>query len=298
MAFGSSVAALIETYSNCISLLKAFKRRGADARHDDQQSQLRRSLRSDRAQVRRAYSSALSESGSRFERGDARAKSSLGRVLKKLTSAITNILRSAGKVQPGLDYGSLVLLSNASRAEAIKAFDQLSRRLDSGPSRTSVASAPTASKHKRKHRSSSSTASSKNGRSGPSKEPSGSTQTPQERGRTDEQKWRDDRKKLAGLLSAPVPALATPPVTAPTAAGPQSWTPSGPSRTAVSNRISFASVSTDSTKLGEIPQRKLRLRYAYDSTSEEYNVPPVFPLKPYETPVKEKKFLGLFRRRT
>jgi hypothetical protein len=75
MAFGSSVDTLIEVYSNCISLLKAFKRRseGAAPRRDDydrKQVQLRKSLKSDRARVQRAYSSAVSETGSRFERGD------------------------------------------------------------------------------------------------------------------------------------------------------------------------------------------------------------------------------------
>jgi hypothetical protein len=72
MAFGSSVDTLIDIYSNCISLLKAFNRRDeSGARQEDkQQAQLRKSLKEDRARVRRAYSSAVSEAGSRFEKGD------------------------------------------------------------------------------------------------------------------------------------------------------------------------------------------------------------------------------------
>ena len=75
MAFGSSVDTLLEVYSNCISLLKAFKRRGAAGvshgdDNDRRQVQLRKSLKSDRARVQRAYSSAVSETGSRFEKGD------------------------------------------------------------------------------------------------------------------------------------------------------------------------------------------------------------------------------------
>jgi len=75
MAFGSSVDTLLEVYSNCISLLKAFKRRGETrVSHRDEnerrQVQLRKSLKSDRARVERAYSSAVSEAGSRFARGD------------------------------------------------------------------------------------------------------------------------------------------------------------------------------------------------------------------------------------
>jgi hypothetical protein len=75
MAFGSSVDTLLEVYSNCLSLLKAFKRRGStpDERDRKQQTQLRKSLKSDRARVRTAYSSAVSEAGSRFERGDGKA---------------------------------------------------------------------------------------------------------------------------------------------------------------------------------------------------------------------------------
>jgi len=62
-------------------------------------------------------------------------------------------------------------------------------------------------------------------------------------------------------------------------------------------------ISTDSTKLGEIPERKWRRRedhyYSYDdSSSSEYNAPTAYPLKPYKTPVPTKKtgFFGLFRR--
>jgi hypothetical protein len=77
MGFGSTVDALLEFYSTCISLLKTPKSgRGGDgtvaAREYDERAQLRRSMRSDRAQVRRAYSSGLSSAGSRFEKGDGK----------------------------------------------------------------------------------------------------------------------------------------------------------------------------------------------------------------------------------
>lgn len=82
MAVGSSVDALIEVYSNCISLLKAFKSRSqGQAPHRDEyerkQVQLRKSLKSDKARVQRAYSSAVSEAGSRFERGDGEMTSNM-----------------------------------------------------------------------------------------------------------------------------------------------------------------------------------------------------------------------------
>ncbi|KAK4104985.1 hypothetical protein N658DRAFT_418743 [Parathielavia hyrcaniae] len=71
-------------------------------------------------------------------------------------------------------------------------------------------------------------------------------------------------------------------------------------KTAVPNRISILSFSSDSTKLGEIPERKWRSVMHYsltDPNGDEYNVPPVFPLKPYTVEVRERRFLGFFRRR-
>ena len=78
MAFGASIRALLDTYANCVSLLKAFGRSSRDdpdggAEVDPRQrdhSRLRKSLKSDRSLVKRAYSSKLSEWGSRFKEGD------------------------------------------------------------------------------------------------------------------------------------------------------------------------------------------------------------------------------------
>ncbi len=70
MGFSESVTALLDTYSNCLELLKAFSRRGRSGHSTSNEAVLRRSIRSDRAKVRRAYSSRLSETGSRFEKGD------------------------------------------------------------------------------------------------------------------------------------------------------------------------------------------------------------------------------------
>ena len=71
MAFAKSIFALLDTYANCISLLKAFKHRREETSSDGtQHARLRKSLRSDRSLVERAYSSKLSESGSRLKKGD------------------------------------------------------------------------------------------------------------------------------------------------------------------------------------------------------------------------------------
>jgi len=78
MGFGDSIAELLKTYSNCLSLLKSLRPRkkgsnGNDAgKAQDQQVTLLKSLKKDRALVERAYSSRLSESGSRLKKGDGK----------------------------------------------------------------------------------------------------------------------------------------------------------------------------------------------------------------------------------
>lgn len=78
MSFGDSINALLDTYANCISLLKAFRhsaRESGSSGAPNQQANLRKSLKSDRSLVERAYSSKLSESGSRFRKGDGKRSS-------------------------------------------------------------------------------------------------------------------------------------------------------------------------------------------------------------------------------
>jgi hypothetical protein len=87
MAFGDNIKALLDTYANCISLLKAFGRSREDhgtvnAQHEH--SRLRKALKSDRSLVERAYSSKLSETGSRLKKGDGEC-STLGDTTGLLT---------------------------------------------------------------------------------------------------------------------------------------------------------------------------------------------------------------------
>ncbi|OAA64547.1 hypothetical protein SPI_03194 [Niveomyces insectorum RCEF 264] len=72
-------------------------------------------------------------------------------------------------------------------------------------------------------------------------------------------------------------------------------------------RVSLASSSSASTKLGEIPERKLRKRTdALDYWDERgdlqgYNVRPLYPLRPHQMPEDQKRkkgFLGMFRGRS
>ncbi|KAH6626346.1 hypothetical protein B0J18DRAFT_138554 [Chaetomium sp. MPI-SDFR-AT-0129] len=387
MSFGDGIKALLDTYANCISLLKAFghsrEEDGApDAQH--RRSRLRRSLRSDRSLVERAYSSRLSESGSRFRKGDVRAVTALDRVLKKLKSAIRNLLRLSNKNDGlDLDYQSLLSLSNGSRAEAIKAIDSLSRRIG-GSSRSSVVSSShskassstkaLSSKHKRKpspdprhsttksskgtgheHRSPKrkSSGSSKEGK-GKSKETKSESEKPRKASqpatapasppppapkspeiKSDLEKPRRASQPTTTPASPPLPPPKAPeikpdlkkprrasqPATAPPPPPPKEPeiglpTPTprirnpnpepnkgGPSKdlkVVENNRISIISFASDSTKLGEIPQRKwepMARHLEVEPDGDEYNVRPMFPLKPYTVEVKEKRFLGLFRRK-
>ncbi|PSR81512.1 hypothetical protein BD289DRAFT_438953 [Coniella lustricola] len=150
MAFDESVTALLKTYDNCLALLKAFKRqrkqddsgRKINSRASEKQALLKRSLRANREKVERAYSLRVAEAGIRFEKGDSKAKSALGKVLKRLNAAITSLIRLASHGRsPSLDYQSLMALSNSSRLQAIKTFDQLSHRLDTKSARGSAVSA-------------------------------------------------------------------------------------------------------------------------------------------------------------
>ncbi|KAK4151310.1 hypothetical protein C8A00DRAFT_45466 [Chaetomidium leptoderma] len=317
MAFSDSVGALLGTYANCISLLKAFGRgreEGGTANSHHDHSHLRKSLRSDRSLVERAYSSKVSESGSRFKKGDARAKTALDRILKRLRTAVTSLLRLSSKKDGlDLDYESLMTLSNASRADAIKAIDSLSRRLAS-PSRSSVVSSSSTkasskaspSRHKHKPPSNAEASTTKPKKAGrqensPSKKPPPTI----EEGKTPN---RPPKADAARLRKSPPPLALSPPPPPPKSPDSkhQARTPRAVSanpkspKLAEPNRISILSFASDSTKLGEIPQRKRQsvMRYsAIDPDGDEYNVRPMFPLKPYTVEVRERRFWGLFSRK-
>ncbi|KAK3378191.1 hypothetical protein B0H63DRAFT_239924 [Podospora didyma] len=290
MAFSDRIAALLETYSNCLSLLKAFKRdsKSQSAEAEEQRIHLRKSLRSDRSLVERAYSKELSNSGSRFKKGDTPAMSALGQILKNIRTGMSRFLQFSGKKQSlDLDYESLMSLSNASRIEAIKTINRLSRRLDS-PARSVVSSSkssalPSASPSRKKRHTSSGTVSSKKSKDAVSRGQSSSRKT----GPIKETQ-ATDKKTPKRLLPPAKPA-------------PKSQNRFGGDEqraSPIANRVSLISMSSGSTQLGEIPERRWRGRYTtIDSSSEEYNIPPLYPLKPYTTEVKEMRFWGMFGRR-
>jgi len=341
MGFGDSVTALLETYSNCVSLLKSLKRpkSGKDGPEPDQQQvTLLKSLKKDRDLVQRTYSSRLSESGGRLRRGDARAISSLDRILQRIRTTVTKLLRLSSNKEQKLDYDSLMSLSNTSRIEAIRTINHLSRRLGSNNhSRVSASSTPTkptaSVPHQKAHSSHRPTHSSSHGSAVSSKSGSRTKSPPsspkKKKSPSKEEKVPKPRKEAPPIVKENKPAVlkkATAPEPKPEQPSamkrptvefqsPPLPTPKGDSDTkplsrpmgiaqriaaARENRISIASFASDSTKLGEIPDRRARSRYYTASApgSEEYNVPPLYPLRPYKVEARERGFWGgLFSRK-
>ncbi|KAF4451925.1 hypothetical protein F53441_5244 [Fusarium austroafricanum] len=129
--FGTAVTSLLDTYTKCLSLLKGVHNNDDGAGTlSEIRSTLSSSLRSDRTRVRRAYVSRLSQDGSRFEQGDAPARSALRRIVKKLTNTLADVVRSFQdpKGQP-INCESLLALSNGSSLDAIRTMDDLSSRV-------------------------------------------------------------------------------------------------------------------------------------------------------------------------
>ncbi|KAL2211921.1 hypothetical protein CC79DRAFT_1364208 [Sarocladium strictum] len=126
-SFGDSVGSLLDTYTKCLLLLRELTR-GSKA--TDEQTQLGGSIRSSRTNVRNYYSSKVSESGSSFEAGDAPARSSLRRLVRRLRALVDKVIRAFGKGNAAsLDYTSLMSLSQGSGLEAIRTMTDLSERV-------------------------------------------------------------------------------------------------------------------------------------------------------------------------
>jgi hypothetical protein len=218
--FGNAVTSLLDTYTRCLSLLKGARKHDAGPLSDTQ-STLSSSLRSDRSRVRKAYASRLSKDGSRFEKGDAPARSALRRIIKRLTTALSNVVCSSrdGKGQP-LNYESLLALSNGSSLDAIRTINDLSSRVASR-SQSSVVSRGRQRSHRHDHK-----AGNKSERRSERKKHTS------RRGHSsgDRHRRRSSRSRYSPDKSAP------------------------------HNRVSIVTIQSDSTKLGEIRRRLSKQR--------------------------------------
>ena len=199
-------------------------------------------------------------------------------------------------------------LSNASRVEAIKTFEQLSARI----SRSSVALSTTKPKRKtqssskgQKAASSRSSGSSHSGRPGPVRSRSApelslkqtalGPATTQGWVRPKGQKW--GRKRVIDPSSprrksdphGPQKPLAAEPTIPPVV---KKHAPSPLPLPGPDNRMSIMSFASDSTKLGEIPERR---GATVNPDNQEYFTSTVFPLAPWKRPEKPRsRFMRLF----
>ncbi|KAK2001974.1 hypothetical protein LX36DRAFT_299029 [Colletotrichum falcatum] len=259
--FGETVELLLETYSNCLSLLKSMK--GTNSRK--QSRQLRKSIRSDRSEVRSVYSSRLSMSGNGFEKGDAAARSSMRKAIKRLTSAMTRLLHLMTRGQrPAIDYRSLRTLSNSSRVDAVKTIKDLSRRVNAS-SLTSTSSSSDEKGKRQKRSNLLSKVPKHKGKKPPGPKPL---------------QGRDEDGEPEKVLSIVMEGTSC------------------TQKLYVKERMSVASISSGSTKLGEITSNRLRQQQLEDpGEPEELTVQPMYPLRPYYRPeVKRERFWKIFGR--
>lgn len=199
-------------------------------------------------------------------------------------------------------------LSNASRVEAIKTFEQLSARI----SQPSLALSATKSKL-RSHRSSKSknAAASQTSRGGHEKRsrPTHSRSAPELSINTAPEpataQWavRPKAQKRKGQINPGSARRKSHPHVHPKSLsaesvafrsdGKHSSSPSPP--LGPSNRMSIMSFASDSTKIGEIPERKGAQRSPDDD--QGYLANTVFPLAPWKRPEKSRsRFMRLFRK--
>ncbi|KAF7558956.1 hypothetical protein G7046_g5200 [Stylonectria norvegica] len=315
--FGEAVAALLDTYSQCLALLKRFRHHGRESNnnivstenlpeheheHDhehhspgnsthtgsstnSQARLLARSLRQHRTRVGRAYSASLSQNGPRVHEGDAAARSSLRRVLERLTTAVAHVVRvlAGGKkpLQPtSLDYDSFMSLSSAAGLDAIRTIDDLSGRV-AGSVGSRSATAVSMRSSDTVSRSSAALRSAVSSRSAVSPAPtkkSSSRHSPAGRSRgRPRTPSRPPRSSAAGERSDNKTKAKTKRITESSSGSAANrsthrHSPSSPSSSSSSafskarrrghgihragNRISMVTMASDSTKLGEIRRRE------------------------------------------
>lgn len=259
----------------------------------------------------------------------AKSRSALTRVLKRLNAVIAGLIRVACKDScQAMDYHSLMSLSNSSRLQAIKAFDQLSHRLHSKSSHSSIVSTATSKSSK----SSKSSRTSKSSRSRASASTASSKDTAQKKttriSKTEPHFQPPETQRLPSpprynirRKALPQEASRTPPPSSdvrrkalPPLPPTTIQTPLLDSmeysrrleedlglglrrRPSMMDRFSLLTMESGSTKLGEIPERKWHRGYdEWDCRGNEYSAPVVYPLRPCQPVVKERRFLGLFRR--
>ncbi|KAH7032828.1 uncharacterized protein B0I36DRAFT_101040 [Microdochium trichocladiopsis] len=304
--FGEAVSSLLATYGRCLKLLKAFKGHhslqqpgdgGAPSVASQSQTSLRQSIRSDRSRIRKAYSARLYREGGRLSKGDSVSRSNLRGIIRKLRAALVNILNLAKTQQPAIDYDALTALSNASRIDAIRTMDDLSQRLHR-PSRGSLKSSSS------KTSSSADSQSRKRGRRRSPKEKLGSKASGSlsiEEAKGPDEMREASRRSHARSRSSRHLSRDHHQTSGPSAAEPATkrrraklTKQHADCDTFVHTRVSYISMSSDSTKLGEIPYRGSRLVRHLTADEESLSHQATYPLYAHQ-PVQQGK-VGLLRR--
>ncbi|PVH87028.1 hypothetical protein DL98DRAFT_510471 [Cadophora sp. DSE1049] len=140
--FHGAVSSLLDAFSRGIGIIKAQRKRRKsghipiDQSSKTAETQLNKSLKKSRTEVKNAYGKDLNRLGPGFAEGDAEARSSLQAIMFRLNAGFVSVIErfTKGRSSP-TDYQVLLNLSNSSRLEAITTFQQLSYRL----SRSSLA---------------------------------------------------------------------------------------------------------------------------------------------------------------
>ena len=226
------------------------------------------------------------------------SRSKLRGITRKIKAALVNILHLAKTQQPAIDYDALTTLSNASRIDAIRTMDDLSQRLQkpshaslrSSSSKSSATSKSRSRRHGKRH-SSEGEVPSVDTRKRPAAQKPHDRSKARESSRRSSSDSQSPMRLSSDLQIRPKPAM--PEVVMKRAPG-KLVKQSPHQETFVHNRISYVSISSDSTKLGEIPYRGSRLVRRHESDEASISQQATYPLYRYKPAHHEKT--GLFRR--
>ncbi|TAQ83619.1 hypothetical protein B7494_g8055 [Chlorociboria aeruginascens] len=290
--FHDTVSVLLDAFARGIDIIKARRaqRKRPSRENEGGHPDVSKALKEHRTQVKKAYSRDQARFGPRFATGDTEARSSLSAILFRLNAGFVSIIESFARGGSSTDYQALLNLSNSSRMEAIHTFDQLAERL-SQPSSTTPQirkrhagrSQPKAKKRStERHR---------------SRKTSELSFTPL--GLATPEGWvrhpKQGRKLSSDSKSAVSPRRNAPPTRATLPVANRAPIP----EVKPLHRKSIMSFASDSTKLGEIPERKWGRRPPVFEAEAAANFPisTFFPLAPYREPEKPRsRFMRLFKR--
>ncbi|KAH8658860.1 hypothetical protein BGZ60DRAFT_129375 [Tricladium varicosporioides] len=312
--FHEAVSTLLDAFARGISIIKIQNRQLKDPQITTAaDTHLSKSLSKNRAEVKNAYQRDLDRFGDGFAAGDTESRSSLSTILSRLSTGFLSVIErfSRGKSTPA-DYQALMSLSDLTRRETLKTFEQLSIRL----SNSSLALVPSsASKEKQvaksfgKKRSATSRPAHTRAKSAPSlsstplgpattsgwvrpkksrKSSSKSQSTSSMRSKREEHSRSPPRLKIEPPPPPPA-CLPSPP--------PQRLRRTPPAVASPRDRKSFMSFASNSTKLGEIPEHKWARPPGYEQMDASLPITAYYPLEPYQEPAKPRSRLArLFKR--